>query len=102
MVLKPELFYAPPPPPGNQIRQGARLSLVPIYLGSLLYRVNECVDNIVRSVGCFHVVTHADTTYLQPSYKRGSRLWAPQFDAVDMVEVEVYREVKIRQTCLTK
>lgn len=41
-----------------------KLALAPIYLGLLFYRLDDCVGNIVRSLGCFHVMTHGDTAIL--------------------------------------
>lgn len=38
---------------------------MPVYLGSLYERLDECVNNIVCSVGRYDVVTHADTIFLQ-------------------------------------
>lgn len=32
------------------LAQGERLAIVPIYLGSLFYRLDECIQNIVKSV----------------------------------------------------
>lgn len=38
---------------------------MPLYMGSLFYHLNKCVNNIVRSTGCYDTVTHVDTTFLQ-------------------------------------
>lgn len=45
--------------------QKDKIDLVPIYLGFLYYKLDECVGNIMKLVGCFHVVTHVDTTFIQ-------------------------------------
>lgn len=29
-----------------------------------LYRLDECIGNIIKSIGCYHVVTYDDTTFL--------------------------------------
>lgn len=52
-------------PLGNRLAKGERLALEPFYLGSLFYRLDGCVSNIVRSMGWFYVVTHADISFLQ-------------------------------------
>lgn len=41
------------------------LAVLPLYLGSLYYRLDECVSNIVKFVGHFHVLTHVDTVFFQ-------------------------------------
>lgn len=68
--------------------KGERLALMPIYLGSLLYILDKCIRNIVKSVGCYYVVTHADTAFLQlflweRSKTRSTKL--TEYDAVEMV-----------------
>lgn len=50
---------------GDLSGKGEKLALVPFYLGSLFFRSDECVKNIVRSVGRYHVVSHADTAFIQ-------------------------------------
>lgn len=47
-----------------------RLVLAPLYLGSLYYRLDECVNNVVRSVWRYDVVTHA--------YKINKHRWIVQ------------------------
>lgn len=42
-----------------------RLALAPTYLGSLYTRLDECLANIAWSLGCFYVVTHDDSIFLQ-------------------------------------
>lgn len=56
----------------NQISQKGKIGPRPIYLGSLYYRLDECVGNIVKSVGHYHVVTHADTNSFNSSYRKDS------------------------------
>lgn len=41
------------------------LALAPLYLRLLFFRLDECTNNIVKPVGRYHVVTHADTALLQ-------------------------------------
>lgn len=47
------------------LAKGKRLALAPLYLGSLFDWLDECVCNIVHSVGHCDVVAHADTAFLQ-------------------------------------
>lgn len=43
-----------------RLAEGESLALAPLYLGPLLLRLDECIHNIVQSVGCYYVMTHAD------------------------------------------
>lgn len=57
--LNPYVF-----PLAIRLAKGERLALASIYFGSLFYRLDECIKNIVKSIGRYHVVTHA-TAFLQ-------------------------------------
>lgn len=50
--------------------KGERSVLAPIYLGSLSYRLDECIRNSVKPVRRYHIVTHANTTFLASSRGR--------------------------------
>lgn len=45
--------------------KGKRLALALLYLGSLFYRLNECLKNIVWSVEHYNVVTYTDIEFIQ-------------------------------------
>lgn len=49
-----------------------RLALAPLYLRSLFFNPDYYIKNIIQSIGCYHVVTHADTTFLQVILWNGS------------------------------
>lgn len=40
-----------------------RLALVSFHLESLFDRMDECIDNIVKFVGSYHIVTQVDTAF---------------------------------------
>lgn len=64
--------------------------------GSLFFRLDECVKNIVKSVGWYNVVTHADTAFLHMFISEPLEtvsLKHVQFDDVEMVEREVDGEI---------
>lgn len=58
--LNPYVF-----PLAIRLTRGDKLTLLPIYLGSLFYRLDLCVQNIIKSTDQHIVVTHADTSFLQ-------------------------------------
>lgn len=43
-------------------------------MGSLFFRLDECTKNIVKSVGRYHMVTHANTFFCKSSYESGLKL----------------------------
>lgn len=47
-----------------RLAKGKKLPLGTLYLESLYTRLDECVDNILCSVGLYDVVTYADTSSL--------------------------------------
>lgn len=47
------------------LRKGKKLAPGPVYLGLLFARLNECGNNILRSVGRYDVVTHTNTCFIQ-------------------------------------
>lgn len=46
-----------PPPKGGEAEIGINI------LGLLYVRLDECVINITRLLGCYEVVTHADSNF---------------------------------------
>lgn len=48
-----------------RLARGERFALAPIYLGSLFCKMDECINNIMKFVGRYYVVTYAVTTFLQ-------------------------------------
>lgn len=50
-------------PFGFLLANGERLPLVPLYLGSLFFTLDEYIKNIVRFVGCYNVVTDLVSIY---------------------------------------
>lgn len=74
-----------------RLARGDRRALASIYLGSLFYRLDQCVDNIMRSIDRFYVVTHADTSCLQLFLWEQFKTLGPkqtQCDGIEMVEVK--------------
>lgn len=51
--------------------KGKRLSHAPIHLGSLYYCLDECLDNIVRSVGRTNVTTTRTQVFFKPFHEKG-------------------------------
>lgn len=75
------------------IRQakGEKLALAPIFLGSLLFCLDECVQNLLNSVGRYTVVSYADIAFLQLFLWGRFENLGPQpaqFEAVNIVTVE--------------
>lgn len=58
--LKPYLF-----PLDNLIAKGVQFVLALLYLGFLYAQLDDCVNNVVCSVGRYNVVTHVDLCFLQ-------------------------------------
>lgn len=64
--------------------------------GSRFFRLDECIKNIVKSIRRYHVLTHADTTFLQVFlWGRFGKLFLKptQFDLIEMTEVEIDGEI---------
>lgn len=57
--------------------KGERLVLAPIYLVSLYARLDECVSNVVQSVGRYDVVTYVDTSFVQIFFGKDVELFLP-------------------------
>lgn len=79
-----------------QLAKGESLAFVPLYLGSLFFELDEVVQNLVLSIGCYHVVTHADTSFLNMFIWEQFRsiLQRPiEFKAVEMVKVDIDVEI---------
>lgn len=74
-----------------KLAKGEKLALVPIFLGSLFYRLDECVHNLSKSMGRYTVVSHVNSAFLHLFlWERFSNL-APQpvqFEAVTMRTIE--------------
>lgn len=68
-----------------------KLAVAPIFLGSLFYCLDECVDNLSKSMGRYTVVSYANFAFLQLFlWGRFSNL-APQlvqFEAMTMRTIE--------------
>lgn len=52
-------------PPSNLDRKRHTVPLAPLYLSSLYARFDKCTGNITWAMGCYDVVTHADSSFLQ-------------------------------------
>lgn len=46
------------------LAKGEKLALGSLYLGSLCPRLDECVENVIRYVGRYDVVTYIDSNLL--------------------------------------
>lgn len=55
-----------------------RLGLTPIYFGSLYSNLDECMANVVRSIGTYDMVTHTDTIFLQIFFLKWFGALAPK------------------------
>lgn len=47
------------------IAKGVQFALVSVHLGSLYTRLDECVNNMVRSMAKYNVVKHVDSCFAQ-------------------------------------
>lgn len=48
-----------------KLAKGEKLSLAPIFLSSLFYRLDECVHNLSKFMGRYNVVSYANSAFLQ-------------------------------------
>lgn len=70
-----------------KLAKGEKLALAPIFLGSLFYRLDECVQSLSRSMGRYTVVSYANSAFLQMFLWEMFSNLAPQpiqFEAVTM------------------
>lgn len=80
----------------KKLAKGERLELAPIFLGSLFYRLDECVQNQLKSMGRYTVVSYANSAFLQLFLWERFKGLAPQpvqFEAVNVVTVEDENEI---------
>lgn len=73
------------------LARGEKVALAPIFLGSLFYRLDECVQSLVRSMGRYTVASYAQTAFLQMFLWERFKSYSPQptvFEASTMVMVE--------------
>lgn len=47
------------------LAKGEKLALIPIFLGSLFFRLDECAQNLVKSMGPYTFISYANTSFLQ-------------------------------------
>lgn len=47
------------------LARGEKVALASIFLGSLFYRLDECVQSLIRSMGRYTVASYAQTVFLQ-------------------------------------
>lgn len=47
-----------------KLAKGEQLSLVPIFLGSLFFRLDECIQNQLKSMGRYTMVSYANSAFL--------------------------------------
>lgn len=79
-----------------KLAKGERLALAPILLGSLIYRLDECVHNLSKSMGRYTMVSYANSVFLQLFLWERFNSLAPQsvqFEAVTMMTVEDEDEI---------
>lgn len=72
------------------------LALLHIYPGSLFFRLDESIKNTVWTIRHYHVVNHAVTAFLQVLLWERFGTLSPrpiQFEAIEMIEVEVDVEI---------
>lgn len=48
-----------------RLAKGEKVALAPIFLGSLFYRLDECVQSLVRSMGRYTVASYTQTAVLR-------------------------------------
>lgn len=58
--LNPYVF-----PLAIRLGRGEKLALAPIFLGSLVRRLDESVENLLKSMGRYIVVSYINTSFLQ-------------------------------------
>lgn len=74
-----------------RLSKGERLVLAPIFLGSFFFRLDECVENLVKSMDRYTVASYAHTAFLQLFLWERFKSCGPQpsiFEAISMVRVE--------------
>lgn len=47
-----------------RLAKGEKLALAPVFLGSLFFNLDECGQNLVKSIGWYTVVSYANTSFL--------------------------------------
>lgn len=74
-----------------RLARGEKVALTPIFLGSLFYRLYECVHNLISSMGCHTMALYAQTAFLQMFLWERFKNYGPQtstFEAITMMTVE--------------
>lgn len=78
-------------PMAIRLARGEKVALAPIFLGSLFYRLNECVQTLIRSMGRYIVASYAQMAFLQMFLWERFKSYSPQpttFKATTMMIVE--------------
>lgn len=74
-----------------RLARADKLALVLIYLGSLFYHLEECVNNVSRSIGRLFIVNNIDTSFPQVFLWERFKTLGPkpaEYDGVEMGNVE--------------
>lgn len=74
-----------------RLAKGEKIALGPIFLGSLFYRLDECVRSLVRSRGRYTVTSYGQTAFLQLFLWKRFKSYGPQpstFEAINMMTME--------------
>lgn len=74
-----------------RLARGEKVALAPIFLRSLFYRLDECIESLVRSMGRYTVASYAQTAFLQMFLWERFKSYSPQhtvFEASTMMTVE--------------
>lgn len=74
-----------------RLARGEKVALALIFLGSLFYRLDECVHSLVRSMWRYTVASYAQTAFLQMFLWERFKSYNPQpitFEATTMMTVE--------------
>lgn len=74
-----------------RLEKGEKIALRPIFLRSLFYRLDECVESLVRSMGRYTVASYAQTAFLKLFLWERFKSYGPQpstFEAINMMIVE--------------
>lgn len=71
--------------------KGEKVALAYIFLGSLYYLLDECVQSLIRSMRRYTVASYAHTVFLQLLLWERLRNYSPQpskFEAINVMRVE--------------
>lgn len=73
------------------LARGEKVALAPIFLDSLFYRLDECIESLVRPMGRYTVASYAQTAFLQMFLWERFKSYSSQptvFEASTMMMVE--------------